>query len=208
MLATISQENATHLLTPGARQKLKGLMEGGGSSSKGRNMNPVCVSALHIVDLAGSERVSKTGATGDRLTEAQSINKSLFVLGRIIKELSEKAKAQQLSGRNQGKRRPRAGSNANAHLPYRESQLTRLLSSSLGGNALTSLVCCISPALRNREESRSTLEFATMASFIVNRARKNFVGENKALIAKYMKEIAELKEIMRRERLAHAPVVS
>jgi len=85
------------------------------------------------------------------------------------------------------------------HLPFRESQLTRLLSASLGGNALTSLVCCMSPALRNREESRSTLEFAKAASFIRNRAHKNFVGEGKALIAKYLKEIADLKEAMRRE---------
>jgi hypothetical protein len=37
-----------------------------------------------MIDLAGSERISKTAATGDRLKEAQSINKSLSALGNVI----------------------------------------------------------------------------------------------------------------------------
>ena len=40
-------------------------------------------SKLHLVDLAGSERLSRTEATGDRLKEAQSINKSLSSLGAL-----------------------------------------------------------------------------------------------------------------------------
>ena len=34
-------------------------------------------SKLHLVDLAGSERLDKTGATGDRLTEAKATSASL-----------------------------------------------------------------------------------------------------------------------------------
>jgi len=90
-------------------------------------------SVLCIVDLAGSERASKTGATGARLKEASHINKSLMTLGTIISQLSQ--------GRDK-------------HPPFRDSKLTRLLSNALGGNALTGLVCCVSPALRNREETR------------------------------------------------------
>ena len=39
------------------------------------------VSKLHLVDLAGSERAKATGATGARLKEGASINKSLAALG-------------------------------------------------------------------------------------------------------------------------------
>jgi centromeric protein E len=67
----------------------------------------VLVSALHLVDLAGSERISKTGAEGMRMKEGVNINKSLSVLGNVINKLSE------------GK--------AGAHIPYRDSKLTRIL---------------------------------------------------------------------------------
>ena len=40
------------------------------------------------MDLAGSERVAKTEATGERLQEAQFINKSLSALGDCIYALA------------------------------------------------------------------------------------------------------------------------
>uniref|UniRef100_A0A0E0G3U7 Kinesin motor domain-containing protein n=1 Tax=Oryza nivara TaxID=4536 RepID=A0A0E0G3U7_ORYNI len=46
--------------------------------------------ALHLVDLAGSERVDRSAVTGDRLKEAQHINKSLAALGDVIFSLSQK----------------------------------------------------------------------------------------------------------------------
>lgn len=47
---------------------------------------------LHLIDLAGSERLSKTAAVGDRLKEAQAINKSLACLGNVIQALQKKEK--------------------------------------------------------------------------------------------------------------------
>lgn len=44
------------------------------------------------MDLAGSERADKTGATAERLKEAQSINKSLSALGDVISALSTNEK--------------------------------------------------------------------------------------------------------------------
>ena len=48
-------------------------------------------SLLHLIDLAGSERLDKTGASGDRLREAQNINKSLSALGDVIAALGHRA---------------------------------------------------------------------------------------------------------------------
>lgn len=79
---------------------------------------------LNLIDLAGSERISKTGATGTTLAEAQKINKSLSALGNVINALS--------SGEGSDK--------GEQHIPYRDSQLTRLLQQSLGGNCKTRLV--------------------------------------------------------------------
>ena len=43
---------------------------------------------LTLVDLAGSERISRSEATGIRLVEAASINKSLSALGQVYYNIS------------------------------------------------------------------------------------------------------------------------
>ena len=43
------------------------------------------------MDLAGSEMVNKTGAKGQTLEEAKTINKSLSALGNVIRALTEHA---------------------------------------------------------------------------------------------------------------------
>ena len=136
------------------------------------NKGSVRVSTLNLIDLAGSERVSKTGAEGIRLKEGSMINMSLLTLGTVIYKLSE-------GGRG--------------HIPFRDSKLTRLLSSSLGGNAKTAVVCTVSLASRNADETKSTLDFASRAKKVVNKAIKNEVTDHSALLDQYKNEIEELK---------------
>jgi kinesin family protein 4/21/27 len=102
---------------------------------------------MHLVDLAGSERAKRTKAVGQRLQEGININKGLLALGNVINALSE------------GK----------AHVPYRDSKLTRMLQDSLGGNSRTVMIACVSPADVNLEESLNTLRYANRARNIRNK---------------------------------------
>uniref|UniRef100_A0A0D9Y027 Kinesin motor domain-containing protein n=1 Tax=Leersia perrieri TaxID=77586 RepID=A0A0D9Y027_9ORYZ len=110
---------------------------------------------MHLVDLAGSERVEKSEVVGDRLKEAQYINKSLSALGDVIASLAQK----------------------NSHVPYRNSKLTQLLQDSLGGQAKTLMFVHISPELDAVGETVSTLKFAErVASVELGAAKANKEG--------------------------------
>lgn len=55
-------------------------------------MNGECTnSKLWLVDLAGSERLARTDVQGERLKEAQNINRSLSALGDVISALATKS---------------------------------------------------------------------------------------------------------------------
>ncbi|XP_073254601.1 chromosome-associated kinesin KIF4A-like [Porites lutea] len=106
---------------------------------------------FHLVDLAGSERVKKTHAQGERFKEGVNINKGLLALGNVISALSDELRK------------------SNAHVPYRDSKLTRLLQDSLGGNSNTLMIACVSPADSNFEETLNTLRYADRARQIKNK---------------------------------------
>ena len=55
-------------------------------------------------------------------------------------------------------------------VPFRDSQLTRMLQNALGGNSKTIMICAISPAQLNFEETLSTLRYADNAKKIKNKA--------------------------------------
>ncbi|XP_051015781.1 kinesin-like protein KIFC2 isoform X1 [Acomys russatus] len=102
---------------------------------------------LHLVDLAGSERVWKAGVASmpqrdpngaRRLREAQAINRSLLALGGVMAALRA--------------RRP--------HVPFRDSQLTRLLQPALGAGTTAILLLQISTRAEDLRETICSLKFA------------------------------------------------
>ncbi|KAL1772141.1 centromere-associated protein E [Sigmodon hispidus] len=130
------------------------------------------VSHLNLVDLAGSERASQTGAEGVRLKEGCNINRSLFILGQVIKKLSD----EQVGG----------------FINYRDSKLTRILQNSLGGNAKTRIICTVTPV--SLDETLTTLQFASTAKYMKNTPYVNEVSNDDALLKRYRREIVDLKK--------------
>lgn len=118
---------------------------------------------LNLVDLAGSQRQKKTQATGGRSKEGIYINSALSVLGQVIGALT---------------------SPTPAHIPYRDSKLTRLLQESLGGNARTIMIANVGPADFNYDETISTLRYAYQAKKIKNKPKINDDPKD-ALIREY-----------------------
>lgn len=126
--------------------------------------------------------MKRTSAQGDRVKEGISIvslcvfvhvtsafhtdlshnkttqNSGLHALGNVISALGDPSRARQTT-----------------HIPYRDSKLTRLLQDSLGGNAQTMMVACVSPTEFNLNETLSTVKYANRARNIKNRAEVNEV---------------------------------
>eukprot|EP01063_Lacrimia_lanifica_P030196 TRINITY_DN4760_c0_g1_i1.p1 TRINITY_DN4760_c0_g1~~TRINITY_DN4760_c0_g1_i1.p1 ORF type:complete len:1040 (+),score=407.53 TRINITY_DN4760_c0_g1_i1:131-3250(+) len=129
------------------------------------------MSKLSFVDLAGSERVKMSNSTGERLKEAQMINKSLSALGDVVAALAP----------------PRGQQGAPAakpFVPYRNSKLTMILQDALGGNSKTVLFACICPAsgVSNITETVSTLVFASRVKNVYNPYLRNITRvQNKAM---------------------------
>ncbi|XP_029147408.1 kinesin-like protein KIN-14C [Arachis hypogaea] len=136
---------------------------------KDLNSGSTLVGNLHLVDLAGSERVDRSEVTGDRLREAQHINKSLSAFGDVIFALSQKS----------------------SHVPYRNSKLTQLLQASLGGHAKTLMFIQINSDVNSYSETMSTLKFAERVSGIeLGAARSNKESKD---VKELMEQVASLK---------------
>eukprot|EP00826_Nyctotherus_ovalis_P006579 TRINITY_DN11573_c0_g1_i7.p1 TRINITY_DN11573_c0_g1~~TRINITY_DN11573_c0_g1_i7.p1 ORF type:complete len:569 (-),score=157.97 TRINITY_DN11573_c0_g1_i7:203-1909(-) len=132
----------------------------------------VKIGKLSLIDLAGSERSAKNG----RLIEGANINRSLLALGNCINKLSEQS--------SKGTR---------AHIPYRDSKLTRLLKDSLGGNCQTVMIGNVSPANVCYEDTHNTLKYASRAKNIKNNVQKNVVSVQ-FHVSQYAQIIAQLKQ--------------
>ncbi|EST05085.1 Kinesin, motor domain protein [Kalmanozyma brasiliensis GHG001] len=155
------------------------------SSSAGDGEWVTVSSKFHFVDLAGSERLKRTAAQGDRVKEGISINSGLHALGNVISALGDPAKAKRAT-----------------HIPYRDSKLTRLLQDSLGGNAHTLMIACVSPTEYNVSETVNTLQYANRARNIKNKAELNEVEVGwddvdylQTLVQRLRKELSIIKGV-------------
>ena len=114
---------------------------------------------------------------GLSFTESKSINLSLSTLGKVIQALS---------------------SDKPGHVPYRESKLTRLLQDSLGGNARTMMIACLSPSDSNYEETLSTLKYAHNTKYINNKPVINIESDPKDQVIRELQH--EIKMLRNRIR--------
>lgn len=134
-------------------------------------------SKLHFVDLAGSERLKNTGASGERAKEGISINAGLASLGKVISQLSSRQ--------------------AGAHVSYRDSKLTRILQDSLGGNAITYMIACVTPAEFHLSETLNTVQYAQRARAIQSKPMIQQVaedGDKRAAVDRLKAEVAFLRQ--------------
>ncbi|KAK7267545.1 hypothetical protein RIF29_20221 [Crotalaria pallida] len=141
---------------------------------------------LNLVDLAGSENILRSGAREGRAREAGEINKSLLTLGRVINALVEHS----------------------AHVPYRDSKLTRILRDSLGGRTKTCIIATISPSAYCLEETLSTLDYASRAKNIKNKPEANQKVSKAVLLKDLYLEIERMKEDVRAAREKNGVYIS
>ncbi|KAJ8614556.1 hypothetical protein CTAYLR_000875 [Chrysophaeum taylorii] len=163
--AVASVDDVEALISRGASNRAVGAHDVNAQSSRSHQIVTLYVKAtnsnvaakLHLVDLAGSERLAKTDASGDRLKEAQNINKSLSALGDVIAALSS------------GQRR--------THVPFRNSKLTFLLQDSLSGDSKALMFVNVSPAPADVPETLCSLKFAARCrDTALGKARRNTTG--------------------------------
>ncbi|XP_050443321.1 kinesin-related protein 4-like [Adelges cooleyi] len=130
-------------------------------------------SVINLVDLAGSERTSQTQPSMERFKEGCKINSSLTTLGLVIQQLSECQDSSQ-------------------HINFRDSKLTRILQTSLGGNSLTAIICTITLAVD--DQTLNTLSFASRAKKIKNTAKVNENVTDETLLKRYRVQISKLNK--------------
>ncbi|KFV69355.1 Kinesin-like KIF27, partial [Dryobates pubescens] len=140
-------------------------------------------SKFHFVDLAGSERVTKTGNTGERFKESVQINSGLLALGNVISALGDPKRK-------------------NVHIPYRDAKITRILKDSLGGNAKTVMITCVSPSSSDFDESLNSLKYANRAKNIRNKPVVNY-NPDQERIDEMELEIKLLREALQNQKFGN-----
>ncbi|XP_030326866.1 kinesin-like protein KIF27 isoform X2 [Strigops habroptila] len=153
----------------------------GATQNSSWKLAEMIASKFHFVDLAGSERVTKTGNTGERFKESIQINSGLLALGNVISALGD----------------PKRKS---VHVPYRDAKITRILKDSLGGNARTVMITCISPSSSDFDESLNSLKYANRAKNIRNKPVVNY-NPDQDRIDEMELEIRLLREALQNQQV-------
>jgi len=124
---------------------------------------------LSLVDLAGSERLKRSEAVGERLKEAQHINRSLSALADVISAKERRV----------------------GHVPYRNSKLTHLLQDALGGQqqCRTVVVVALTPTWSSLNDTLHSLQFSSRLSAlslptVVSRRSLRGVGSEHASVVR------------------------
>jgi len=131
-------------------------------------------SKLTLVDLAGSECAKTTGASGgSQLNEASNINKSLSELGSMLRSLVQNQQ----------------------YKSYRNSKLTLLLRGLIGGNSKLCLIANISPSPSNAQETVTTLNFASDARQLPNKAFVQSVVESGSKLEGFLRVMGGAQQL-------------
>lgn len=111
---------------------------------------------------------------GEATQEAGFINKSLFILGKVIAGLA-------VTG----------GDSSSRLVPYRDSKLTKLLIGSLGGRGRTLMIACVRDGKANLVETLRTLKFSMACARIQSKPIR-FLNPHEKLISDLRSEIQRL----------------
>jgi len=146
---------------------------------------------LSLVDLAGSERIKCSEATGDRLREAQHINRSLSALADVVV----------------------AKEKGVPHVPYRNSKLTHLLQDALGGqhNSRTTIIIALPPTRAALGETLHSLQLSSRLNSIAAQrmylpsghllSERGFEEDDSLLFARHEAERLRLENVLLRNRI-------
>ncbi len=133
-------------------------------------------SKLSLIDLAGSERAYRTENRGARLVEGRNINRSLLSLANCINALADRTRR------------------THVHVPYRDSKLTRLLRDSLSGTSISTMLCNVSPASDQYDETLNTLKYANRAKQMTPPQIPQRQVEKYSPVSKEIDLLSELKD--------------
>jgi kinesin family protein 5 len=122
---------------------------------------------------AGLQQFSTGFQLADRMREAVYINLGLLALKKCIESLN----------------------NQSDYVPYKDSKLTMLLSSGLGGNSKTSVIVCGSMEPVHAAETLSSLRFGESCALVQTEARSG-ASMLAGVLQTIDKEIVELEQII------------